>query len=98
MRGLADPARLLSRDTQHRPGIVGRRAHCTPPVGPRPQPHIQDQEEAMTTQTLDPAKAEAFAGQVIGMLNGGMTSLMISVGHRTGLFDRMASMPPSTSG
>ena len=51
----------------------------------------------MTTSTIDPAKAEAFAGQVIGMLNGGMTSLMISVGHRTGLFDTMASLPPSTS-
>ena len=51
----------------------------------------------MTTQTMDPAKTEAFAGHVIGMLNGGMTSLMISVGHRTGLFDTMASMPPSTS-
>ncbi len=51
----------------------------------------------MTTETLDPAKAEAFAGQMIGMLNGGLTSLMISVGQRTGLFDTIASMPPSTS-
>jgi SAM-dependent methyltransferase len=51
----------------------------------------------MTTSSIDPAKAEAFAGHVIGILNGGMTSLMISVGHRTGLFDAMASMPPSTS-
>jgi ubiquinone/menaquinone biosynthesis C-methylase UbiE len=51
----------------------------------------------MTTQTMDTARAEAFAGQVIGILNGGMTSLMISVGHRTGLFDAMASLPPSTS-
>ena len=51
----------------------------------------------MTTQTLDQAKAEAFAGQMIGMLNGGMTALMISVGHRTGLFDKMATLPPSTS-
>jgi SAM-dependent methyltransferase len=50
----------------------------------------------MTTETLDQAKAEAFAGQVIGMLNGGLTTLMISVGHRIGLFDRMASLAPST--
>lgn len=51
----------------------------------------------MTTQTLDPAKTEAFAGHIIGMLNGGMTALMISVGHRTGLFDQLASLPPATS-
>jgi SAM-dependent methyltransferase len=51
----------------------------------------------MTTQALDPAKAEAFAGQMIGMLNGALTALMVSVGHRTGLFDKMATMPPSTS-
>jgi SAM-dependent methyltransferase len=51
----------------------------------------------MTTQTLDQAKTEAFAGHVIGMLNGGLTTLMVSVGHRTGLFDRLATMPPSTS-
>jgi len=51
----------------------------------------------MTTQTLDQAKTEAFAGQMIGMLNGALTTLMVSVGHRTALFDRMAAMPPSTS-
>jgi SAM-dependent methyltransferase len=51
----------------------------------------------MTTQTLDQKKTEAFAGQVIGMLNGGLTALMMSVGHRTGLFDKMALMQPSTS-
>ncbi|MEX2159501.1 MAG: class I SAM-dependent methyltransferase [Dehalococcoidia bacterium] len=51
----------------------------------------------MTTQQLDPAKAEAFAGQVIGILNGGLLSLMLGVGHQTGLFDAMAEMSPSTS-
>jgi ubiquinone/menaquinone biosynthesis C-methylase UbiE len=51
----------------------------------------------MTTQTVDQAKAEAFAGQIVGTLNGAFTGLMISVGHRTGLFDAMANLPPSTS-
>jgi SAM-dependent methyltransferase len=50
-----------------------------------------------TTSELDPAKAEAFAGKVIGTLNGAMVGLMMSVGHRTGLFDTMAGLPPSTS-
>lgn len=51
----------------------------------------------MTTQQIDPAKAEAFAGQMMGMLNGAMLSLLLSVGHRTGLLDAMAPLDPATS-
>jgi 2-polyprenyl-3-methyl-5-hydroxy-6-metoxy-1,4-benzoquinol methylase len=51
----------------------------------------------MTTETIDQTRAEEFAGQVIGALNSGFTTLMISVGERTGLFDNMAKLPPSTS-
>ena len=41
--------------------------------------------------------SEEFAERLIGVLNGGMLALMPSLGHRTGLFDAMASFPPSTS-
>ena len=51
----------------------------------------------MTTQELDPAKAAAFAGQMLGAFNGAMLSLMTSIGHQTGLFDTLAGMRPSTS-
>lgn len=51
----------------------------------------------MTVETIDQAKAEAFAGNVLGSLNSAFNTLMISVGQRTGLFDTMANMPPSTS-
>jgi 2-polyprenyl-3-methyl-5-hydroxy-6-metoxy-1,4-benzoquinol methylase len=51
----------------------------------------------MTTQTIDQAKAEAFAGQMVGILNGSVLALMTSIGHRTGLFDKMAELPPATS-
>ncbi len=51
----------------------------------------------MTTTELDQAKTEAFAGQMVGILNGGMLSLMTSIGHQTGLFDKMATLAPSTS-
>ena len=51
----------------------------------------------MTIQELDATKAEAFAGQMLGLFNGAMLSLMVSIGHQTGLFDRMAGLPPSTS-
>jgi len=47
---------------------------------------------------VDAARAEAFAGNLLGALNHGALCLMVSVGHRTGLFDTMAGMAPSTSG
>lgn len=43
------------------------------------------------------AKAEAFSGKLLEILNGGMLSLMISVGHQTRLFDVMSEMQASTS-
>lgn len=51
----------------------------------------------MTTQSIDQQKAEAFAGNLLGMINGSLATYMLSIGHRTGLFDTMAGMGPSTS-
>jgi len=52
----------------------------------------------MTTETqIDPQKAEAFAGQMVGLLNNSMLAVLTSVGHRTELFDKMATMSPATS-
>jgi ubiquinone/menaquinone biosynthesis C-methylase UbiE len=47
--------------------------------------------------TYDSAKAGAFADRLLTVLNHGGLCLMISVGHRTGLFDAMKEMEPSTS-
>ena len=47
--------------------------------------------------TLDTAAAEAFGDRLMETMNAGALCLMISVGHRTGLFDTMAGMPPATS-
>src|SRR6201993_1160603 len=38
-----------------------------------------------------------FAGRMLGMMNEAALALMVSVGHRTGLFDVMAAMPAATS-
>jgi len=51
----------------------------------------------MTTQTLNPTKAEAFAERMLDILNSGAIALMTSIGHRTELFDVMAKLPPATS-
>ncbi len=42
-------------------------------------------------------RTEAFAERLLQTLNGGALCLMISIGHRTGLFDTMARLAPSTS-
>ncbi len=51
----------------------------------------------MPEANFDQAKAEAFAGRLLEVLNSGGLALMISVGHRTGLFDAMSEFPPATS-
>ena len=51
----------------------------------------------LTTEEFDKSKAEEFASKMIQILNGGMLSLMISIGHKTGLFDVISRLQPSTS-
>ncbi|MEU6284571.1 methyltransferase domain-containing protein [Streptomyces sp. NPDC047028] len=46
---------------------------------------------------LDPARQEAFAGEVADVLNKAALALLASVGHQCGLFDALAALPPSTS-
>jgi SAM-dependent methyltransferase len=48
-------------------------------------------------ETFDVARAEAFAGRLVGSLNEGAVMLMVSIGHRTGLFDALAARGASTS-
>src|SRR5262245_51353484 len=51
----------------------------------------------MSLTDLDEAKTEAFASRMITLLNDAMLCLMVSVGHRTALFDTMATMAPASS-
>ena len=48
----------------------------------------------MSTMTTDPQRVEAFAQQMVDTLNHGALCLMISIGHRTGLFDALAAAGP----
>jgi hypothetical protein len=43
------------------------------------------------------ARAELFAGSLIDTLNKSALSFMLSIGHRSGLFDTMSQMDYSTS-
>jgi SAM-dependent methyltransferase len=51
----------------------------------------------MTTAPARATTAEEFAGRMVGLLNDALLGLMVSVGHRTELFDRLAEMEPATS-
>ncbi len=53
---------------------------------------------AESDRPLDRTKAEAFAGALLQKLNHGAFCLMASIGHRTGLFDAMRDLPPSSAG
>lgn len=46
------------------------------------------------TKELNQAQIEAFAEKMLDMLNGAALALMTSIGHRTGLFDTMATFAP----
>ncbi|HET6569297.1 MAG TPA: class I SAM-dependent methyltransferase [Rhodothermales bacterium] len=51
----------------------------------------------MESIPFDEARAEVFAENTLTMFNHGATALMVSIGHRTGLFDTMEQLPSSTS-
>lgn len=46
---------------------------------------------------FDEQRAEAFSARMLDIVSNGFISVMASVGHRTGLFDVLAGLPPATS-
>ena len=48
-------------------------------------------------RAFDTDRADAFADRLVETLNHCALTLMISVGHRTGLFDAMADSQPRSS-
>ena len=51
----------------------------------------------MISQNVDRKRQEAFGDRMLEILNAGAVGVMISIGHRTGLFDTMRGLAPSTS-
>lgn len=49
------------------------------------------------TKPFDAARSEAFAETFASGLNQAAIATMASIGHRSGLFDTLAELPPSTS-
>ncbi len=51
----------------------------------------------MSTNGFNQQQADAFTEKMVDVLNLGSLALMTSIGHRTGLFDTLAELPPATS-
>ncbi|MGV7221929.1 MAG: class I SAM-dependent methyltransferase [Nitrospinales bacterium] len=51
----------------------------------------------LQTNIYDEKKSNKFSEKLVDTLNQGALSLMLSIGHRSGLFDAMAGMDPATS-
>ena len=51
---------------------------------------------ACVPMSRDNKSVDEFADQLLNMLNQGALSLMVSIGHRTGLFDAMAELSSAT--
>jgi SAM-dependent methyltransferase len=55
------------------------------------------ERSSIVTASVDSARRDEFAERMLGILNGGALSLMISIGHRSGLFDVMGRTSFATS-
>lgn len=60
---------------------------------------VTDSRDLTVADGAEPeaSAVEEFAGQLLGVINSGMLTLMISIGHRAGLFDTMSGMPAASS-
>lgn len=52
----------------------------------------------MAVAVVEKSKVEQFGDRTLQIINDAALALMMSIGHRTGLFDKMAGLPPSTAG
>lgn len=58
---------------------------------------IPDERESPPVVPATADDAEAFGERIVQILNDGALTLLLSIGHRTGLFDAMADSEPRTS-
>ncbi len=58
---------------------------------------VEEPDVTALALAFDPRKADAFAERVLAVLNHGALSLMLSIGHRAGLFDAMRRLDFASS-
>ncbi len=74
------------------------RPRATTPLPPTPGLEGSSHHAAHDVATAgEPTKAKAFSEELLRALDYGSLRSMISLGHRTGIFDVMRGLLPSTS-
>jgi hypothetical protein len=51
----------------------------------------------MTTTDDVHESTDEFAARIVGAIDAASLTLLLSIGHQTGLFDTMAGLPPASS-
>src|SRR5205085_11928874 len=81
----------------HAAAHLGAGTDARRPGAPDAPPVTRREEEAMATTEIDLERAEAFGGRMLGVMNDAMLALAVSIGHRSGLYEALAAIPPATS-
>jgi len=82
------------------PQPAGECRETTAARTPNPHRHPGGAEmpkEIWAAVRVDPSRADAFVHRMMDVIEDGALVLLMSIGHRTGLFDVMARRPPSTA-
>ncbi|MCG8315453.1 MAG: class I SAM-dependent methyltransferase [Pseudomonadales bacterium] len=58
---------------------------------------MNNSQSNLQHEAFDQTRAAAFAEHIADVVDAGALSIMLSVGHRTGLLDAMKNQPPATS-
>jgi SAM-dependent methyltransferase len=61
------------------------------------QPDETAETPEAKSPAFDPLRGQAFGQRMLGVLNDAGLALMLSIGHKTGLFDVLSTLPPATS-
>jgi 2-polyprenyl-3-methyl-5-hydroxy-6-metoxy-1,4-benzoquinol methylase len=75
----------MSNATHHQPAVAADEAELDRAI------------DAVLSEEIDLARVERFGNSLVEMLNHCGIALMLSLGHRTGLFDAMEHQPAATS-
>jgi 2-polyprenyl-3-methyl-5-hydroxy-6-metoxy-1,4-benzoquinol methylase len=59
--------------------------------------HSKSKTSPRSTPQFDQPKADQFAERLLGVLNDAAIAVMLSIGHRSGLFDTLAQLSPASS-
>ena len=51
----------------------------------------------MAQRSFSESRVKQFGDRLVDMMNGASLAILTSIGHRTGLFDTMSELPPTTS-